>query len=153
MEMEIVILFFSVTIFVLFMLLVLTALVILIVSLQLRSLAQVSGLIRLAELYPADHQPEGLKYTGQTVQVGAVRYRRCVTVCISPQGFYLSVQPKLVKYPPVLIPWGEIKKIRETRLYWQRAMLLSIGEPRVATVRVLIKLFKVIQPHLNPSGL
>jgi len=75
--------------------------------------AQISGWTRLAELYPATHRSEGQEYTQQTVQVGAVRYRKCMTVGIGSQGLYLWARPILSRYQPVLIPWGEIKGIKK----------------------------------------
>jgi hypothetical protein len=116
---------------------------------MMRIFAKVSGWTRLAEHYPASEQPEGAKYTRRTVQVGAVRYRNCVTVCLSPQGLYLWARPILSKYPPVLIPWGEIQRIQETRLYWERALQLSVGNPQVATITVRMGLFKLLQPYLS----
>jgi hypothetical protein len=116
---------------------------------MMRIFAKVSGWTRLAEHYPAIDQPEGAKYTRQTVQVGAVRYRNCVTVCLSPQGFYLWARPIFSQYPPLLIPWGEIQRVQETRLYWERAMQLSIGSPQVATITLRMGLFRLIQPYLS----
>jgi len=53
------------------------------------------------------------------------------------------------KYRPLLIPWGEIQRIQETRLYWERAMQLSVGNPQLATITVRMGLFKLMQPYLN----
>jgi hypothetical protein len=116
---------------------------------MMRIFAGISGWNRLAERYPAGDAPEGAKHTKQTVQVGAVRYRRCVTVCLSPQGLYVWARPILSKYPPILIPWDEIQHIQETRLYWERAMQLSVGSPQVGTITVQKRLFELIQPYLN----
>jgi len=117
----------------------------------MRFFAQISDWTRLAELYPAIHLSEGQEYTQQTVQVGAVRYRKCMTVGIGSQGLYLWARPILSRYQPVLIPWGEIKGMQEARMYWQRVKLLSIGNPQVATVRVPLTLFRSIQPNLSPN--
>lgn len=120
---------------------------------MMRIFAKVSGWTRLAERYPAIDQPEGTKYTRQTVQVGAVRYRNCVSVCLSAQGLYVWARPLLSKYQPVLIPWGEIQRIQETRLYGGRAIELSVGSPQVATITVRMGLFKLMQPYLNHEHL
>jgi hypothetical protein len=116
---------------------------------MMRILAKVSGWTRLAARYPGADPPQGTNYTKQTVQVGAVRYRNCVTVCLSPQGLYLWARPTLSKYPPVLIPWDGIQRVQETRLYWERALQLSVGNPQVATITVRMGLFKLLQPYLS----
>jgi len=110
---------------------------------------RVSGLNRLAQAYPAPHTPTGPTLTGRTVQIGAVRYRRCVTVNVSEAGLYLWVRPVLSKHQPILIPWSEVKQVRETVLYWQRAMRLSIGMPELATVTLQMNLFDLVRPYLG----
>ena len=110
---------------------------------------RVSGLNRLAQAYPAPHTPTGPTLTGRTVQIGAVRYRRCVTVNVSEAGLYLWVRPVLSQHQPILIPWSEVKQVRETVLYWQRAMRLSIGMPELATVTLQMNLFDLVRPYLG----
>ncbi len=117
-----------------------------------RVFGRVSGLNRLAQAYPAPSVPQAPTLTGRTVKVGAVQYRRCVTVGVSEAGLYLWVRPVLSKHQPVLIPWSEVKQVRETVLYWQRAMRLSIGMPEVATVTVLMNLFDMMRPYLGVSS-
>ena len=146
--MEIAILILIPIFFLVVLLLVFIALVLLYTFVS-RFAVQSSGWAKLAELYPADDQPEGQVYKQRTVQVGAVRYRFSTTVCINRQGLYLSV--RLPDHSPIFIPWDEIKRIRKTRIYWRRAMQLSVGDPQVTTVAVWMNLFRVIQPHLNPD--
>jgi hypothetical protein len=125
--------------------------VFLMVFLMLRLFAKASGLNKLADLYPAEGEPEGQEHTRQTIKVGAVRYRRCVTVIVNARGLYLSVQPKLSKRRPILIPWEEVKKTEKGRLYWDSARQLFVGEPKVATVTVFTSLFRAMHPYLSPS--
>lgn len=113
---------------------------------------QASGYNRLAERYPAGGEPEGPAYTMQTVQIGPVRYRRCVTVHVSDQGLYLQSRLFYARYPPILIPWDEVVRVERSRIYlWSQARLLAIGEPEVGTIRVEMGLFKLIQPYLSPK--
>ena len=106
--------------------------------------ARVSGWNKLAGLYPAGPPPEGQRLARQTVQVGPVRFRRSTTVVISPQGLYLAA---LVN-PPLLIPWSEVREVRATTLYWQRAMTLRIGNPLVGPITVGLVLYTAILPTL-----
>ena len=119
---------------------------------MLRIFGRVSGLNRLAQAYPALSTPAGPTLAGRTVQIGAVRYRRCVTVHVSDAGLYLWVRPVLSRHQPILIPWSEVKQVRETMLYWQRAMRLSVGMPEVATVTLLMDLFTLVSPHLGQGA-
>jgi hypothetical protein len=116
---------------------------------MMRLFAHTSGLTRLVARYPAARRPEGMERAKQTVRIGAVRYRGCVTVSIGSQGLHLCVRPTLGGCAPVLIPWSEVKGIQETRLYSRRAMQLSVGSPKVGTVTVYEGLFKLMQSHLS----
>lgn len=109
---------------------------------------RVSGLNRLAERYPATSRPEGQRLDKQTVQVGAVRYRRCVEVCISPAGLYLWVHPFASRYPPLMIPWGEFGRPQRTMIYWQSAVKMGVGAPPVTTVAFKQGLFAKFKPYL-----
>lgn len=111
--------------------------------------AQLSGYERLVERYPASGEPGGQAYTMQTVQIGPVRYRRCVTVHVSPQGLYLQPRFLLSRYPPIRIPWGEFVRVENAMIYWGRARRLSIGEPEAGTIAVQMDLFQSIQPYLR----
>ncbi len=111
-------------------------------------LASTSGLNQLTKKYLATRKPESLLVDHQTLQVNSVRYRRCVSIGISPAGFYLWVRPRLLQHPPALIPWNEMKPERETRLYWQPAMQLSVGEPQVAKLIIPMRLFDELKLYL-----
>ena len=111
--------------------------------------ARIGGLNRLAEAYPATGQPGEPELTKQTLQIGTVRFRKCVTVRIGPQGFYLLVRPILSNYTAVLVPWDEVKGTREARIYWKRAIRMSIGSPPAGTITVLAGFYKRMQPYLS----
>jgi hypothetical protein len=111
--------------------------------------ARISGLNRLARQYPATSQPEGPGHAKQTVQIGPVRFRHCVTVHLSAQGLYLRPRPVLSRYPAILVPWGEVGRVQDARIYWGRAKRLSIGEPEMGTIAVQMDLFRSIKPYLG----
>jgi len=111
--------------------------------------AKASGLNKLAEHYPATHDPGGVSQTKQTVKVGAVRYRRCVTVSIGTEGLFLWVHPPLGKQGKLLIMWDEIKRIRKSRLYGRQGVHMSIGEPVVGEITVYRELFELARVYLN----
>lgn len=107
-----------------------------------------SGLKRLAEQYAVDAAPEGERLTRQTVQVGAVRYRRSVDVIVSSEGLFLEVLPPVPGQERLLIPWSDVRPAGEAMLYWHTATRLEVGEPVVATLAVLPSLQLVIAPYL-----
>jgi len=116
--------------------------------------ARAGGWARLAERYGADQKPEGQKLTWQTLEVGGlVRYRWTVVVVISPRGLYLALSsPFIIKHPPMLIPWTEIKEARRAILFWRRAARLTIGDPPVSTIAMWMSLFEAIRPYLPPGA-
>ena len=111
--------------------------------------AQASGLTRLIERYPAPQRSEGVEREKQTVKIGVVRYRRCVTANVSSDGLYLWVRPPLSRHPPILIPWDAVRRICRTRLYGRKAVRLLIDGPEVTPLVVYEGLFKLIHPHLS----
>jgi hypothetical protein len=137
---------------ILFFLMVLAACAVFLVFIAMLLFAKAGGLFRLAERYPAGAEPEGIKSTRQTVQIGPVRYRFCTTVVISPAGLYLWPRPALSRYSPLLIPWDAITKCEEARLYWQKAMRLTVGEPPAATVTIYAALFEALRAYLPAAG-
>ncbi len=122
-----------------------------------RIFARGSGYAELARRFPADHEPQGQKFTGQHVRVGAVRWRFCTTIVFSPEGLYLAVMagvpvignPRFTGHPPVLIPWSEIREVRRTVLYWRRAVALTVGEPAVVTLAMYESFWPYIAQYVS----
>lgn len=111
---------------------------------------RVSGLDEFAGRYSANREPAGTKLTAQNVQIGAVRYRRCVTVHVDPEGLFLQIRFVFCRSrPPFFIPWRDMKKIKDTRLYWQKAALLSVGSHDARQIIVPQPLYRLIEPHLT----
>ena len=134
-----------------FALLVLAGLVFFVVALAMRLSGRASGWAELAKRYPAQEPPVGEEFAWQTVRVGIVRYRHSVRVIVAPEGLWLSMQLQLAKFPPLYIPWEEIKGTQNTRLYSRKAVQLSIGEPPAGTIAVYVKLFEAMSPYLAPG--
>lgn len=90
----------------------------------------------------------------QSVQVGRVLYRNCVTVGVDAHGLYLEARAPIpfFRKPPLLIPWSEISRTDEARLFWQKAALLSVGEPVLGTVTLPADLFESVRPRLSPRA-
>lgn len=102
---------------------------------------------KLTEVYGTNNSPSGQITTRETIQVGAVTYKRCATLGVADEGLYVSIWRKTA-----LIPWTEFKGIGQATLYWQKVLMLTVGDPPVATMAVPVAVFQVIRRKL-PAGL
>jgi hypothetical protein len=112
------------------------------------------GWDRLTQKFGASIEPQGTQLRGQTIKVGAVRWKNCVSTVLSPQGMYLNLTTGptalLGRLAPVLIPWGEFKNPRPGWLYvgWQ-AIEMSVGEPEIVTLTFRSTLFQQMTAYIN----
>jgi hypothetical protein len=102
---------------------------------------------KLAEVYGTNNPPTGQVTKRETIQVGAVTYKRCVTLGVADEGLYVSIWRKTA-----LIPWTEFKAVGQATLYWQKVPMLTVGDPPVATMTVPVAVFQVMRGRL-PVGL
>ena len=102
------------------------------------------GWRRLIKTYGTANPPAGQFIQRQTVKIGAVTYKRCVTVRIADEGLYLTIWRKTV-----LIPWDEFKAIEQTKLYWQKVPVLTIGNPQITKITMKNDLFAVMLERLT----
>jgi len=105
------------------------------------------GWRRLAEVYATANPPTGQITKRETIQVGAVTYKRCVTLGVADEGLYVTIWRKTV-----LIPWTEFKAVGQATLYWQKVPMLTVGDPPVATMTVPVAVFQAMRGKL-PVGL
>ena len=112
-----------------------------------------SGWNRLLPKYGANAEPPGARLTGQTIKVGAVRWRLCVTVVLADRGLYLHPRPALGSVlggpRPLLVPWADLRRPRDGHLYvgW-RAVELSVGDPELASLTVPLALYEQMRPRI-----
>ena len=100
---------------------------------------------RLAEKYAVAKPPATKLLPRQTIQVGAVVYKRRVSLGVEEQGLYVAKGRKTL-----LIPWNDFKAIGATTLFWQKVPLLTIGSPPVATISVPRPVFEMM-PRLKAA--
>jgi hypothetical protein len=112
----------------------------------------VHGWSRLSSRYATTQQPPTQAVSRQTLVVGQVLYRNCVTVGLSDAGLYLKIGFPLSIFgkSSLLIPWSEFKQISEARLYLHKAACLSLGDPPVGTITVPMTLFEMMRRSLPP---
>jgi hypothetical protein len=105
------------------------------------------GWRQLAETYATTQTPAGESAVRQTIQIGAVTYKRCVTLTVADEGLYVSIWRKTA-----LIPWPEFKGIGEATLFWQKVPLFTVGDPTVATMTLPVPIFQRIQAKLSTAA-
>ncbi len=101
------------------------------------------GWRQLASAYTTTNVATGQISTRATIQVGAVTYKRCVTLGVADEGLYVTIWRTTA-----LIPWNEFKAMGPTTLYWQQVPKFSIGDPIVATMTVPAAVFQAMQLRL-----
>ena len=111
--------------------------------------SRISGIDKLAEKFPAAGTPSGQEFKKQTIQIGPVRYRNCLTVIINSSGLYLLVTAPFIKTHEIFIPWEEFYNVGSTRLYSQKAVKLNIGKPSIGTISVYESLHDQFKSNLN----
>lgn len=114
-----------------------------------RLFAQGGGYARLVERFPAPGGPPAAALHGETVMLAnTVAYKRCVTLGATAEGLYLCPSPPLAKkHPAALIPWGEVRRVERTSLYWRSALRLVIGDPPIGEVTMLIQVYETLRRH------
>ena len=105
------------------------------------------GWRQLAESYATTEDPVGESATRQTIQIGAVTYKRCVAITVAEDGLFVSIWRKTV-----LIPWREFRGIGEASLFWQRVPLFTVGDPTVTTMTLPVNIFQMIQAKLSSAA-
>ena len=106
-----------------------------------------AGWGRLLERYAAANPPSGRAVQLQIVKIGAVEYEFCVTAWTADEGQYLQVWRKIV-----LIPWSEFTCVHQTTVFWQRVLVLTVGNPPVTTITVQNDFFELIRGRLGNSS-
>ena len=108
----------------------------------------------LASRYPAPPGKPEPDFRRQTVKVGQVMWRNCVSVAILDDGLWLDVSaplPFLAK-TPMLVPWPEIAAVETVRLFWEEAAMLSVGRPTVGTITLTAGTYRRVAPRLRTLG-
>lgn len=105
----------------------------------------------LAKAYPASGAaPEGVQ-PRQSVMIGPVLYRDCMAVGADEAGLYLAPGRPLsfVLKQNLRIPWPDIVKTEEAKVFWGKGVTLIVGAPALATLTLKAEFFeKRVRPRL-----
>jgi hypothetical protein len=112
------------------------------------------GWSRLSAAYATARQMPARLRARQSIVVGQVLYRNCMTMAFDDAGLYLELgfPMSLLGRPRLFIPWTEFKRTDEGRLFWRKAALLSLGEPLVGTITVPMELFETFRPAVAKTA-
>jgi hypothetical protein len=113
------------------------------------------GWSRLSEVYATTRQLPTRLLRRQTVVVGQVLYRNCITVGFDDIGLYLApgFPISIFGKSALFLPWAEFRRVDEGRLFWSRAAVLSLGEPVVGTITMPMELFnRAIRPAIGKAA-
>ena len=88
-----------------------------------------SGLEILVGRYCVCTPPQGESFSNQTIRIGDVWYKNCVTVIVSASGLYISVS---VPFPGIpggiaLIPWDVITIAGQEQAFWKTYTRIRIA--------------------------
>ncbi len=112
------------------------------VVLLLYYLLSKGGWGQLKQRYRVEQPPGGTIVRRQTVKIGLVTFKQCITVGIADEGLYLSMWRTTV-----LIPWSELAAAGETTLFWRRVPVLAVGQPQITTLTFEHGLIEKMQAH------
>lgn len=109
------------------------------------AIAVLSGWRKLAGKFPSPQNfTDGQLFTWQSGTVGVANYNNVLIVRVSSHGLYLDcIFPFRLMHPPILIPWAQVKAVRQTRFLGSSTIFLTIGSPKLATIS--LKNAKIIE--------
>jgi len=113
-----------------------------------------SGWGRLAETFPAPHDPGGLAVTVREGGLGDPRWYHRVAPLRASVGFDgLALGypfPFRVGHPPLLIPWGQLRVLDTGLRNEETTVLLSVSRPERARITLRGDLAAVVREWLAP---
>lgn len=107
------------------------------------------GWRRLSKQFESTLPVAGVVFKHQTVQVGAVVYKGCVTIGVADEGMYVAIWRQTA-----LVPWSEFKAIGQVTLYWKKIPSVTIGNPAIASMTIPPAAFEEARkrlPHFEQS--
>jgi hypothetical protein len=114
--------------------------------LLLRYIASKMGWSALAAKYKRI-DPPSLKNVGiVSLLINKVNHGKLLIMKYNEEGIYFK--PLLLSRPfhdPILIPWKEIKEVRDKRMPFSDAKILIVGDPVVASLFIEKKIFAKIE--------
>jgi hypothetical protein len=93
------------------------------------------GFEQLVRTFEAKEFPEKGKIIKTTVQVGSVRYRRCASILMVEDGFYIRIKYVFKSYPTIFVPKNAIKESKKSKLYGRKAVGFTFFDSNIPSIR------------------
>jgi hypothetical protein len=110
------------------------------------------GWTDLASHYKSEESFMGTRIGIISAAINGVNYNNTLVLKINEEGMYL--RPIFIFrlfHPPILIPWKEIKEIRDKKILFFNFKELVIGSPFVALIKIKQSTFSLIESnHMFP---
>ena len=104
------------------------------------------GWSRLAEEFKTDNKFDGKRVGLISATINSCNYKNIIVLKYNQYGIFLkTVFPFNLFHPPILIPWNEIKEVRDGKLLFFRFKELIIGNPFIAMITLKASVYKKIE--------
>lgn len=110
--------------------------------------AHLSGWRDLERAFPCAGEPPPWTHSHETLQVNAIRFRRCAQAAVCADALYLRVTA-ILRFRPVRIPWDRLGSYEAVMIYRRPAIRFTVAETRIA---VEAPLYAAMYPHLTRSS-
>lgn len=108
--------------------------------------ALTGGWLFLARRFRAGRRPEGRRLRGEVRRLGPVAENNITHMIVSDSGLYLysSLLFRFMR-PALLIPWTEVRFVRERRMLWWRSYEFDLGS--VTSMHVTRRAYEALRGH------
>ena len=116
-------------------------------------MAWFGGWQKMARVYSASGpRPEGLSFPSVTGTVGLANYRRVLSVVVTDSGLYISVW-RIFQFghPPLFLPWDALHGIEISSLFFRSYYYFEVGSPRLARMRLPVRILEGTPVSLMPG--
>jgi hypothetical protein len=105
---------------------------------------------RLVEKFRTDAPFDGNRIGIISAGINSVNYGNSLILKCSQRGMYLkTVFLFRLFHPPVLIPWKEIKEVRNRKILFIRTTELVVGNPFVALITLKASVYEKIERYIG----
>jgi len=95
-----------------------------------------TGWSKLAAQYKTLEKFEGAKITFASAGIGIASYNNALILKYNDEGLYLKpIFLFRAFHPPLFIPWKEITKVNDKKIFFTSLKELSIGNPLITTIK------------------
>lgn len=106
---------------------------------------EISEWHRLEQSFACDIDERLWTHRAETIRVGRIRFRHCVSAGIQPEALYLRAMA-IFRFRALRIPWARMSGFQPDSVYNRPAMRFTVGS---STIVVELKLYAAMYPHVS----